>query len=81
MKERVLNNWTVMRVLYIVIGVALIVQSITTKQWIGIVFGGYFAAMGLFALGCAGGSCYVEPAPQKTKVDIQDINFEEVKTK
>lgn len=58
MKERILTGWTFKRVLYIVMGGYLIVQSVMDKQWVFILFGAYFAAMGLFAFGCASGNCY-----------------------
>jgi hypothetical protein len=57
MKERILTGWTVKRVLYLGIGVFLLVQSVMDGQGFGILFGGYFAAMGLFAFGCASGNC------------------------
>jgi hypothetical protein len=57
-KQRLINNWTIQRALYVIIGVFLIVQSVYDRLWFGIFFGGYFAAMGLFAFGCAAGSCY-----------------------
>jgi len=83
MKQRILTNWTFARGLYLVMGIFVIVQSVMSQQWFGVAFGGYFAAMGLFAFGCAsgncfGGSCAVEP---KQKTAIQDVDFEEVKTK
>lgn len=81
MKERILKNWTVIRVVYLLMGIAMIIHSVIEKQWLGTVFGSYFSAMGLFAFGCAGGNCYIPPAPQKTKADIQEIHFEEVKNK
>ncbi len=64
-------------------GSAVIIQSVLSQQWFGVLFGGYFASMGLFAFGCAagncfGGNCKVE---QKQKSIIQDVKFEEVKTK
>lgn len=31
-------------------GIAVIVQSVMSQQWFGVVIGGYFASMGLFAL-------------------------------
>jgi hypothetical protein len=70
-------------VLYLGIGIAIIVQSVVNQQYFGAIFGGYFAAMGLFAFGCAsgncfGGNCSVEP---KQKSTIQDVDFEEVKLK
>jgi hypothetical protein len=85
MKERILNNWTFMRALYLLMGITVIVQAVMSQQWFGVVFGGYFASMGLFAFGCAAGNCYsrncaTEPQ-QKSNTTIQDVEFEEVKTK
>ncbi len=85
MKERILNNWTFARGLYLIIGIAVIIQSVMSQQWLGVVFGGYFASMGLFAFGCAagncfGGNCTTEPK-QKSITTIQDVDFEEVKEK
>ena len=57
MKERILTNWTLTRVFYLIVGLFVIIQSFMNQQWIGIAFGGYFAAMGLFAFGCASGNC------------------------
>ena len=87
MKERILNNWTFMRALYLIIGTAIIVQSIMSQEWFGVAFGGYFASMGLFAFGCAAGNCYggncsiEQEQEQKLTSAIQDVEFEEVKTK
>ena len=58
MKERILHNWTFQRLLYLVIGGFVVAQSIADQQWLGVAFGGYFAAMGLFAFGCAAGNCF-----------------------
>lgn len=82
MKKRILTNWTFTRVLYLIIGIAVIIQSIMIQQWLGIAFGGYFASMGLFAYGCAagncfGGNCSTEPEQKST---VQDVNLEEIKT-
>lgn len=85
MKERILTGWTFTRGLYLVMGVIIMIQSIMAKQTMGIVFGGYFASMGLFAFGCASGSCFggVRKIPnyQKPLDDTIDVDFEEVKTK
>ena len=85
MKQRILTNWTFTRVLYLVLGIFVIIQSAMSQQWFGVLFGGYFAAMGLFAFGCAagncfGGNCAVEPK-QKASTVIEEVEFEEVKTK
>ena len=58
MKERILRNWTGPRIFYAAAGLAMCIGSIADKQWIGLLPGGYFLSMGVFAFGCAGGSCY-----------------------
>ena len=85
MKERIMTGWTFTRGLYLLMGIVIIVQSILAKQMLGVVFGGYFAFMGLFAFGCASGSCFggVRKMPnyQKPTDDNLDVDFEEVKSK
>jgi hypothetical protein len=84
MKQRIFSNWTLRRVLYLVLGIVVMVQSVMTEQWFGLALGAYFASMGLFAFGCAGGQCYGS-APsaslygQNTAPMVEDIKFEEVK--
>ncbi len=85
MKQRLLTNWTFTRALYVVMGILVAIQSIEPLQWFGIILGVYFASMGLFSFGCAsgacfGGNCNSEPV-QQNKADIQDVQFEEIKTK
>lgn len=85
MRERIFTNWTFTRALYLILGAVVVVESITSHQWFGIGIGGYFAAMGLFAFGCAagncfGGNCAVDPK-QKVPTSVQEAEFEEVKSK
>jgi hypothetical protein len=85
MKERIFTNWTFSRMLFLIMGVMVIVQSAMSHQWFGILFGGYFAAMGLFAFGCAAGGCFggncntISPSSASTKTD--EVEFEEVQSK
>ena len=83
MRQRILTNWTLMRVFYLAIGCALIFQSVGSKEWIGIVIGSYFASMGLLAYGCAAGRCSVDrrPArgPRKQLNNASEVDFEEVR--
>jgi hypothetical protein len=77
MKERIFSKWTLPRFLYLIGGAAVIIQSIMNQQWFGLAFGGYFAAMGLFAFGCAsgnchGGNCRAEPK-QGSNIDENDL--------
>ncbi len=57
MKERILTNWSFRRIVYLAVGGILIYESIISHLWVGIAFGGYYAAMGLFGFGCASGQC------------------------
>ena len=81
MKERILTNWTITRAFYLIVGVFVIIQSIMGQQWFGIAFGGYFAAMGLFAFGCASGNCIGGNCSTESKQSRkEDVNIEDVKT-
>ena len=83
MKERLLTGWTFQRVLFLLSGSFILIQSIIDRQWFGIIFGIYFASMGLFALGCAAGNCYGGNSgsgnDKKTTASITDVSYEEVK--
>ncbi len=85
MIDRIFTKWTFTRALYLILGIVVIIESITGHQWFGVGIGGYFAAMGLFAFGCAGGNCYggncaVEPRQKMTSA-IGDVEIEEIKSK
>ncbi len=83
MKNRLLTNWTFTRGLYLAMGIVIIIQSVIAKQWMGLALGGYFAAMGLFAIGCASGNCFAgnNTTVPKTTASIEEIEFEEVISK
>lgn len=80
MKQRILTGWTITRALYVGLGVAVIINAVLIEQWFGVLFGGYFAAMGVFAFGCAAENCAVEPK-QSNNAKIEDVKFEEIKQK
>lgn len=68
MKDRLLKGWNLRRVLYLVLGVIVIVQAVHTAQYLLILFGAYFASMGIFNFGCASGACpYVPPVREKER--------------
>lgn len=78
MKQRLLTGWNFIRVLYLIAGVMMLVQSVADRQWLLALVGLYFTVMGLFAIGCAGGSCYAPPV-SKTNHALSNTEFEEVK--
>lgn len=80
MKERLLHGWNIQRLLYVLLGGAIIIQSATNREWFGVLLGSYFSAMGLFAFGCAGGNCYgsqcstkPEPSTEQEKISYQEM--------
>lgn len=81
MKDRILRNWNVQRVLFVVIGATIIGFSIARQEWINVLLGAYFASMGIFAFGCAAGNCYYNYRPTRsaTRPVTTDAEFEEVK--
>lgn len=74
MKERILTGWTIARWLYLGIGILMIVQSVISRQWFGIAIGSYFAAMGLFAFGCAAGNCINTADPKQPQRPLHTDN-------
>ncbi|MES1218585.1 MAG: hypothetical protein ABUT20_23985 [Bacteroidota bacterium] len=83
MRARLFTGWTFQRILFLVIGGFILTQSIIDRQWFGMIFGIYFASMGLFALGCAAGNCYGASSgfdnTKKAITSIPDVEYEEVK--
>ena len=80
MKQRILYNWHTVRVVYLLIGVLISGYAVFTKEWTGLLPGGYFAAMAIFHFGCATGGCYVPTVSrQVNKTEGTEPHFEEVK--
>jgi hypothetical protein len=80
MLQRILTGWNFQRALYLAMGLVIIAQGIISKEWIGIVLGCYFSAMGIFKFGCASGACFgVNSKPNSNESNTQEIEFEEVK--
>jgi len=69
-KQRVFSGWNLRRIIYLLLGVMIVAQSIMMNEWFGIIAGSYFSVMGLFALGCAGGYCY----GGQCKTNVADSN-------
>lgn len=85
LKKRILTGWTFTRVLYVGLGTTVIISSAMSQQWFGVLFGAYFASMGLFSFGCAAGACFGgncnTPPIQQNKTQMQDVEFEEEEKK
>lgn len=82
MKDRILKNWTFIRIVYLAAGIFVTAEAIRQQQWLGALFGTYFAAMGLFGFGCAGGQCYPQTTQKSDATSTEfngEVHYEEVK--
>ena len=77
MINRMLTGWTFTRVIYALMGGVVFIQSLLVMEWLGIIFGGYFTAMGLFGFGCASGQCYPvvknQSATGRDEIEVEEI--------
>ncbi len=77
MKEY-LKTWDYMRVLRLALGIFIIVQGISAKEWLFVALGGLFSLMPLLNIGCCGVSGCNTPVSKSSK-KIEDITYEEIK--
>jgi hypothetical protein len=77
MNQSILNNWNYIRVLRLVIGLAILVQGILTKDILFGIAGFLFAAMAVFNAGCCGAAGCNVPE-KKTSQTTKDICNEEL---
>lgn len=78
MKQTILTNWTFLRFLRLILGMAVIVQAIILKDTLLGVAGLLFSSMAVFNAGCCGSAgCAAPPAKKSTKT-INETTYEEV---
>jgi hypothetical protein len=83
MKERILSRWNFVRILWLMMGVGIIIQSVTERNFLMLLPGLYFVFAALANIGCFAGSCATTPQTNKGKKKqaIAEIEFEEVQSK
>ena len=73
------RNWNVIRIVRLLLGIAIIAQSVKSGQWALMIAGILFSLMPLFNIGCcAGVSCNV-PVRKAGKPENNNIIYEEIK--
>ena len=78
MKQRIVSGWNFRRAVYLAAGLFITVPAILEKQWMILLPGVYFAAMGLFGFGCAAGNCQYNGNGPVNK-STAEPEFEEIK--
>lgn len=77
MKRVIFNNWNLIRILRLVMGIAIMIQAVMAKDVLLAMIGILFTAMPVFNLGCcATGNCAVPPVKDHSATN--DIHYEEV---
>lgn len=80
-KNILLYKWTFPRVIRIVLGIILIIQSVFYKEYYFLIPALFFTIMGFFNLGCCsvGWACDYKNYPIKSTKVQDEILYEEVK--
>ncbi len=81
-KQRLLTNWHLMRIMRMAIGIWLLVVAIQTHDWAVGLFSGFFLYQALTDTGCCGSrACYApdNKTITKTKEITSEIEYEEIK--
>lgn len=72
------NDWNVMRVIRLALGILVIIQSISEKNFMLTVAGGLFAFLALINVGCCGANgCAVKSRENKSNLKEEAV-YEEV---
>jgi hypothetical protein len=78
-KQQLLSNWSVMRLIKLILSVIILIQSVQQNDMIFGIFGGIFLTQTLLNIGCCGvGGCAV-PFKKLDSENVRDIQFEEIK--
>lgn len=72
-----------MRILWLMMGIGIVIQAITEKNFLMLIPGLYFVFASLANIGCFAGSCATSYTanPSQKKEAITEIEFEEVQSK
>lgn len=74
-----LQSWSLRRIAFILIGGVTAISAFMASDWVFVGFGLIFVLIGVFALGCAGKSCEINPQADLEMPSEEDIEFDELK--
>lgn len=82
MKQIIFSHWDFLRWLRLVMGLILIPSGISSHDYFASAFGLFFMGQAVFNIGCcSSGTCYAERTNKTDDKTIEDVRFEEIKTK
>lgn len=47
-----LKNWSIARIIYLIIAIVVIVQGVQNEDWLWVLLGSFFGLMPIFNVGC-----------------------------
>ena len=81
MKERLLSRWSILRILWLVMGIGISIQAVTERNFLMLLPGLYFVFGAIANIGCFAGACatgYVTDSRNQKERTITDVEYEEV---
>jgi hypothetical protein len=74
--KNILQAWNFVRILRLVLGMAILVQGIATRDGVTILLGAALAGLAVMNVGCCGvNGCAVNPT---SNAKIEEVQYEEV---
>ena len=77
MKMIIFNNWNIIRVLRLGIGLVILVQAVMASDIMFGLIGLLFSGMAVFNTSCCVGACAAPPS--KSDTTTKEISYEEIK--
>ena len=78
LKYRILYNWNAFRVIRLVLGIMIAVQSLPAGEYLMATIGAAFSLLALFDMGCSSGACTPTRNYDRTTGNIKNTKYEEV---
>lgn len=78
MKSTLFTHWNFLRWMRLLIGVAILVQAIVSKDWLFGLAGVFFTALPLLNIGCCGVNGCSTPFNKEKEIKNKEISYEEV---
>lgn len=77
--ENILKDWGGMRIIRLLMGIYIIVESIREHQTLLGLLGGFFLYQAIMNTGCPMGACEVKPKSKTQESTTETVDFEEIK--
>lgn len=77
--ENIFKNWSALRIIRLLMGIYIIVESVREHQTLLALLGGFFIYQSVMNTGCPMGACEVKPKNNHRNSTTETVDFEEIK--